>query len=447
MLATLVLLLGVETNYYQPSALAKDCDSSTRDPREREGDCAEKIITRLDPETGLNVAEISGDVDWKVKKPKLPWSTIVKIKSELDGSYDLAVFDRDYSDNFSTGAKEGVVTKWTIDSVAGVTYTGGGCGFWTCTYERAVINQFPGSIELFVGSQSFKLYGDDGRFNLPEPFVSLIKDSKDTTEVNLKFKTASGGSAVAPIGSSTIKALKELFKKAIPTWNKPNIIIQTQQVSATKLDTEDIARNTLPSIVMLKNDSSTGSGFFIGKGLIVTNRHVVSSRDPRYKITSPSGLSAEGQVIYIDRKLDFAVVSAPRLNSIKPLPICYKEYPFPGQSVVALGSPMGLAGTVTQGIVSAVRNPTDSKDLKGIAPNYVTLIQTDAAISPGNSGGPLVNSRGEVVGVNTYNLPGGGRAQNINFAISIVDVLKSLEVSAPLHGQSLNSCGNIASNQ
>ena len=103
---------------------------------------------------------------------------------------------------------------------------------------------------------------------------------------------------------------------------------------------------------------------------------------------------------------------------------------------------MGLAGTVTTGIVSAVRSPQISGELKGAAPNYITLIQTDAAISPGNSGGPLLNNKGEVVGVNTWNLGAGGGAQNINFAISIVDILKALEVRAPQFNPELNKCGN-----
>ena len=274
-----------------PPARAQECDDDSliNDPRQ-DDDCEErKIEPKFDTETGLNVVEVKGDVDWKVQKPNIPWSTIVKTKSELDSSYDLAVFDRDYTDDFNTGAKEGVITKWTIDSVAGITYTAGGCGFWTCTRERSVIRQFPGSIELFVGSTSFKLYGDEGKFYLPEPFINLVKAASDSTEINLKFKTASGSSAVAPVGPATVKVLKDLFAKAIPSWEKPNLKISPQAVSKDKLDTEDIASKTLPSIVMLKNDSSNGSGFVVSPGLIITNRHVVSSRDPRYQITSPSG--------------------------------------------------------------------------------------------------------------------------------------------------------------
>ena len=442
--AALLPLLSISNT---PGMFAEEDCTESRNPTDPfEEECKKKkIIEKYDPETQLDVVEYKSDLDWKVARPKLPWSKIVKLKSELDSGYDLMVFDRDYTDSFSTGAKQGVVTRWSIDSVQGITYTAGGCGFWTCTYERSVVNQLPPSIELFVGSESYKLYGDEGMFYLPEPFINSIKVASESTKVNLKFKTSSGGYGVAPIGPETIQSLKRLYNKAIPTWEKPSVSISLQPVSEKKLDVEDIASQSLPSIVMLKNDRSTGSGFILGKDTILTNRHVVSGRDPRFLITSPSGSKSEGEVVYIDRKLDFAVVKASGINRSSPLPLCYRSYPFPGQTVVALGSPLGLAGTVTTGIVSAVRSPQEGGDLKGIAPNYITLIQTDASISPGNSGGPLLNNRGEVIGVNTWSSARGG-AQNINFAISIVDILKALEVQAPQYSPDLNKCGNPIKN-
>ena len=208
-----------------------------------------------------------------------------------------------------------------------------------------------------------------------------------------------------------------------------------------KLDTEEIAIKTLPSVVMLKNERGLGSGFVLdNNGLVITNRHVVSGGDKEFQLVSEGGIKAEGKVIYVDRKLDFALLRSNGLKDTKPLPICYASYPTPGQSVVALGSPEGLAGTVTRGIVSAVRYPTG--DLEGVAPNYVTLIQTDASISPGNSGGPLVNNKGEVIGINTFNIDY-GRSQNLNFAVSMVDVLKALEVRGESYKSNLNKCGNI----
>ena len=441
-LAALLLLPVLGIVGVSKSVANDDC-VERRTPRNSEIELCDEVksIAAFDPETQLEVVEYKTDLDWKVAKPKLPWSKIVKLKSELDSGYDLFIFDRDYTSSFSTGAKQGVVTKWSIDSVQGITYTAGGCGFWTCTYERSVVNQLPPSIELFIGSESYKLYGDEGMFYLPEPFINAIKVSSETTKVNLKFKTSSGGYGVAPIGPETIRSLKRLYNKAIPTWEKPSVKISLQEVSKKKLDIEDIASQSLPSIVMLKNDRSTGSGFILGKDTVLTNRHVVSGRDPRFLITSPSGAKSEGEVVYVDRKLDFAIVKSKGINRSSPLPLCYRSYPFPGQSVVALGSPLGLAGTVTTGIVSAVRSPQEGGDLKGIAPNYITLIQTDASISPGNSGGPLLNNRGEVIGVNTWSSARGG-AQNINFAISIVDILKALEVQAPQYSPDFNKCGN-----
>jgi len=109
--------------------------------------------------------------------------------------------------------------------------------------------------------------------------------------------------------------------------------------------------------------------------------HVVAGGDKEFTISGDDGLKDQGEVIYVDSKLDFALIQADNIKNSKPLPLCFSKYPRPGQNVIALGSPLGLAGTVTRGIVSAVREQGK-------------LIQTDAAINPGNSGGPLMNSYG-----------------------------------------------------
>ena len=434
-------LLIAELQYLKPAYAVKvNCNSSVWKNKE---ECKKEIKEKFDPESGMNVITYYTDIDWKSRKrDRIPYSKVIKLKSKLDGLYELVVFDRDSTDSFSSGAKEGVITRWTIDSLKGITYTAGGCGLITCTYERTYIDDLPPSIELFINRESFKLYGSNGEFPLPEAFINTVKESGDNISLNLKFRSRAG-SAVVPIGDETVRSLQRLFKMNIQTWEKPSISIGPVEVSPSKLDVEDIAAKSLPSIVMIKNDRATGSGFVINKnGYVLTNRHVVAGPDRRFKVSGPTGLNSEGKVIYIDRKLDFAILRVPGVKHLKPLPLCYSSYPFPGQGVVAMGSPLGLAGTVTRGIVSAVRSP--SGEMKGITPNYVTLIQTDASISPGNSGGPLLNSKGEVIGVNTWSVPGdGGRAQNINFAISIVDVLKSLEAKAPAMNNNTNKCGNI----
>jgi len=419
-----------------------NCSSPVhRDKEYCKGKNEYKSREKIDEKTGLKVIELEKDIDWKAKKVKLPWSRIVKNISQLDGSYEYAIYDRDKKSDFSTGYTKAFFTKWTTDYLKGYFYTSGGCGFWVCSYEPLRVYDFPNFIELYLGSKSYRIYGNNGEFVLPQGFINKVKNAGEATTLSLKMKTNAGYETV-PIGEETVQSLKKLFGKVIQNWDKLNIKINPQSVSKGNLDIETIAKNTLPSVVKLRSDEGSGSGFFIDdQGLILTNRHVVSSGDKQFQVIANDGAKVQGKVVYVDKKLDFALVKTENLKNTKPLPICYAKYPSPGQSVVALGSPLGLAGTVTRGIVSAIRYPSGEL-LEDIAPNYVTLIQTDASISPGNSGGPLVNSKGEVIGVNTFNIPGGGNAQNLNFAVSIVDILNELDVDKPGKTNFANDCGN-----
>lgn len=233
------------------------------------------------------------------------------------------------------------------------------------------------------------------------------------------------------------------------SWTKPQLSITVSRASKANLAAEDLIPRVIPSVVSIKSDKGLGSGFvFSPAGLIMTNRHVISgSGVSKYQITADNGSKTEATLVYVDNKLDFVLLKPYSKVAAPPIPICYLAYPKPGQDVIAIGSPDGIAGTVSKGVVSAVRKPVDQ--LKGLAPETALLVQHDPAISPGNSGGPLVNARGELLGINTYGLSqtGDGRImQNVNFAISIIDILKALELRAPLpvKGAELNSCGNLS---
>lgn len=156
----------------------------------------------------------------------------------------------------------------------------------------------------------------------------------------------------------------------------------------------------------------TGSGFILSPdGRIVTNAHVVSGTDT-VKVTLKDGREFEGRVQGVDPLTDVAVV---KINA-KELPqvaLGRSDNIVPGQWAIAIGNPLGLDNTVTVGIISATGR---SSSQVGIPDKRVRFIQTDAAINPGNSGGPLLNDRGEVIGINTAIR---ADAQGLGFAIPI----------------------------
>ncbi|MBD2771580.1 HhoA/HhoB/HtrA family serine endopeptidase [Iningainema tapete] len=154
-----------------------------------------------------------------------------------------------------------------------------------------------------------------------------------------------------------------------------------------------------------------GSGFVINNnGQIITNAHVVNNADV-VTVTFSNGRTLEGKVLGEDTINDVAVVQVPAKNL--PTVELANSQVQPGQWAIAIGNPLGLQETVTVGVVSATDR---SISQFGVSESRVGLIQTDAAINPGNSGGPLLNARGQVIGVNTAIISG---AQGIGFAIPI----------------------------
>jgi serine protease Do len=166
---------------------------------------------------------------------------------------------------------------------------------------------------------------------------------------------------------------------------------------------------------------SLGSGFIIDKeGYIVTNNHVIEDADD-IKVKLANGDEFDATVVGRDPKTDLALIKIPKSRDLKPIPWGKSEDMLVGDWVVAIGSPFGLEQTVTAGIVSAKGRTIGSGP-------YDDFIQTDASINQGNSGGPLLNLKGEVIGINTAIIAGG---QGIGFAIpttlahGIIDQLRN----------------------
>jgi putative serine protease PepD len=160
--------------------------------------------------------------------------------------------------------------------------------------------------------------------------------------------------------------------------------------------------------------TATGSGFVIDDRVhIITNNHIVTGATS-VSVTGADGRRRDARVVGTDPSNDVAVLRIDPDPDLHPLVLGRSGDVRVGEQVLAIGSPLGLSGTVTSGIVSAVDRQAR------IGSGQQTAVQTDASINPGNSGGPLVNSRGEVIGVNTAiaTYEGGGSI-GIGFAIPI----------------------------
>jgi S1-C subfamily serine protease len=170
--------------------------------------------------------------------------------------------------------------------------------------------------------------------------------------------------------------------------------------------------NVIPSQPRARVERGSGSGFIINSsGQILTNSHVVDGAD-LVTVTLKDGRTFKGKVLGEDAVTDVAVIQIDA-NKLPTLALGKSDTLQPGEAVIAIGNPLGLNNTVTSGIISATDR--SSSDI-GASDKRVDYLQTDAAINPGNSGGPLLNARGEVIGMNTAIIQG---AQGLGFAIPI----------------------------
>jgi serine protease Do len=197
---------------------------------------------------------------------------------------------------------------------------------------------------------------------------------------------------------------------------------QPESVARADKPTEQVVAEAGPAVVMIKRaDGGWGSGFLVtNTGVIATNAHVVEGGG-RLLVKTTGKAEFHAKLIYKDERRDLALVKVD-LQDTPSLTLASVDQIQVGQSVVAIGHPgLGMANTVTRGIVSAVGKRSEN------GPG--TWIQTDVAINPGNSGGPLLNLRGEVIGINSQVA---GRSasvvrEGLNYALSSSDLLEVLK--------------------
>jgi len=210
------------------------------------------------------------------------------------------------------------------------------------------------------------------------------------------------------IGGGVGVALDHQNPAVIPALGSPTT--QAQPVAVTPGSVQQVAAKVLPSVVKIQvimgNQGGEGSGVVLSRdGLILTNNHVVESASGAgsgaITVTLNDGTSASASIVGRDPSADIAVIKMANQSNLTPIAIGSSANLAVGQNVVAVGSPLGLAGTVTSGIISALNRPVSADGAASGQNSVLDAIQTDAAINPGNSGGALVNMNGQLIGINS----------------------------------------------
>ena len=238
-------------------------------------------------------------------------------------------------------------------------------------------------------------------------------------------------------------------------FNRVQLVSSTSTIQRAPDSVAGIAQRVLPSVVSISTRSidgaGTGSGCVIDStGYILTNNHVISDAAQSggsIQVSLSDGSFYSAKVIGRDASYDLAVLKI-NVSGLKALQFGDSDSVAVGDSVIAIGSPLGLSGTVTTGIISA-KNRAVTAGESNTESSFINALQTDAAINPGNSGGPLVDATGAVIGVNSAIASLGTSSQigsiGLGFAIPINQARKTADqlikngvATYPVIGVSLN---------
>lgn len=294
----------------------------------------------------------------------------------------------------------------------------------------------------------------------PEP-----KPKKESKKVGLGTATAIAVvAAVAAGGLTGVYAVNQgRDDSTISSLQNPSVEGAASQ-EAPEGSVEKVAAAVLPSVVSIQvaapEGVSSGSGSIISSdGYVLTNHHVVSAAmnsGTQMQVTLNDGKAFPAQFVASDPATDIAVIKIEGASDLPVMQFGDSSQLNVGQSVVAIGSPLGLSSTVTTGIVSALNRPVRASD-RGGESSLIDAIQTDAAINPGNSGGPLVDMQGNLVGMNSViaSLSAGGDtggsiglgfAIPANFAKRVAtQLIENGEATQPMLGVQVMAGGRVAS--
>jgi serine protease Do len=242
-------------------------------------------------------------------------------------------------------------------------------------------------------------------------YLSLSLVSCSATKEQQTSSTAQAPSV--DIDNLPKKKLDRVSAAAAPTPSATQSVSQTTSLTATTGEQDRIGlfERSKDAVVTIKTDGGTGSGFLISKdGLVVTNKHVVKNEEAqvadKVTVVLADGTEIAANVLGVSRHQDLALIRIPKQSRLKFLNLAKPETIKVGQNVYALGSPLGIENVFTAGVLNKIDKSTFD-------------LYHDARINHGNSGGPLLNSRGEVIGVNYRGKTGQADDTTISVAIKI----------------------------
>ncbi len=279
------------------------------------------------------------------------------------------------------------------------------------------------------------------------PGQTSRRRSRSASLIAIAALTALVIGGAAGYGGATLARRSEAPAVTAASPAPPGVTRSPVPPAPMSANTVEVAKRVLPATVMIQAGRGTGSGFLIDRdGRIVTNNHVVAGATDgsRIRVVFSDGRRLNAVLVGRSPSYDIAVIRVSGVASLQPVELGDSDQIQVGEPVIAVGSPLGLPGTVTQGIISARNRPVMvSEGATADSPTaYINAIQTDASINPGNSGGPLVDAGGRVVGVNSAILTfaasrniGLGFAIPINQAATIADLLiKNGKATYPVIG-------------
>jgi S1-C subfamily serine protease len=258
-------------------------------------------------------------------------------------------------------------------------------------------------------------------FSLVLVIVSSIAGCNLTTRDGNSTGSNQERSAASPLAQTSPETAEAPLRPE--DLNYVARVVQTVGAAVVRIDSTRTVRESLRGFGLeeffgrqvperQRVQQGSGSGFIVSPdGRVITNAHVVQGADS-VTVLLKDGRRLKGEVMGTDPLTDVAVIKI-EATGLPTVRLGNSDTLIPGQWAIAIGNPLGLNNTVTQGIISATGR--SSSDV-GVPDKRIDFIQTDAAINPGNSGGPLLDAEGEVVGVNTAIIQG---AQGLGFAIPI----------------------------